>query len=456
MPGPGRITDTMSGADALLWTIGADPVLRPTIIAVLALDCAPSWPDVQARIRRLTQTVPRFRSRAVLRAPGRGRPQFVEDSRFDLGVHLRRIVLPAKASFRDVLDIAQVMATTGFDAELPPWEAVVVEGVDEERAALIVKLHHALVDGIGGIALLASILDQRRHPRREPPAAATAPADHPAHSVSGRLPSPRRVLEGALRAAADPAAQLDRLLSTGASVARLLAPARRPISALMTGRSSRRGFEAFDLPPGALRRAATATGGTINDVFVAGVVRGLSRYHDFHGTAVGGLRALMPVNVRADDDPVGGNHFVPARFVIPVLADAAAGVQEVRRITSSWKHAPGLALSDVLATGLSLLPGPVVRAMWGSMLKGDDFCVTNIPGAPYETYLAGSRVDSFYAFAPPSGAAVNVSLVTPAERACVGVTVDTAAVPDSPKLAACLEEGLVDIFEIGPTPLGDP
>ena len=453
MAGPQeRITDTMSGADALLWTIGRDPVLRPTVVAVMALDRAPSWSDVQTRIASLTKTVPRFRSHAVSRAPGRGRPQFVEDSRFDLDLHLRRIVLPEKSSFRDVLNVAQVMATTGFDVELPPWEAVVVEGVDGERGAVIVKLHHALVDGIGGIAILSHLLDRRRHPPREPTQAEPAPRHHTPRNLLGQLPTPRKVIEEALRTAADPVAQFDRLLSTATSVARLLAPAHQPISALMTGRSSRRSFEAFDLAPGALKQTATATGGTVNDVFVAAVVRGLGRYHELHGSDVGELRALMPVNVRAEDDPAGGNHFVPARFVLPVLADAAACVREVRRITSSWKHAPGLALSDVLATGLNLLPAPVVTAMWGSMLKGDDFCVTNVPGPPFETYFAGSRVESFYAFAPPSGAALNVSLVTPADRSCIGITVDTAAVPDSHRLAACLEDGFGDILGLGRSP----
>jgi WS/DGAT/MGAT family acyltransferase len=444
-----RVSDTMSGADALLWTIGRDPVLRPTVVAVLALDRTPGWSDVQARVRLLTQAVPRLRSCAVLRAPGRGRPEFVEDSRFNLDIHLRRTVLPAQASFRDLLDLAQVMGTTGFDPELPPWEAVLVEGVDGERAALIVKLHHALVDGVGGIAMLSQLLDRRRHPRHEPAPAAAAPYGRKTRGLLEQLPAPRRVLEEVLRATADPIGQIDRLVSTGTSVARLLAPAGKPLSALMTGRSSRRNFEAFDLVPGALRQAATSTGGTINDVFVAAVVCGLGHYHDFHGSALGGLRALMPVNVRVDADPVGGNRFVPARFVIPVLADTAACVREVRRITGSWKHAPGLALSDVVAAALSLLPPPVVTAIWGSMLRGDDFCVTNVPGVPYETYLAGSRVDGFYAFAPPSGAALNVSLVTPAGRACVGISVDTAAIPDSPKLAASLEEGFAEIFGLG-------
>ena len=92
----------------------------------------------------------------------------------------------------------------------------------------------------------------------------------------------------------------------------------------------------------------------------------------------------------------------------------------------------------------------VTTAMWGSMLKGDDFCATNVPGPPFETYLAGSRVERIYAFAPPSGAAVNVSLVSSGGRACVGINVDAAAIPDSANLTGCLEDGFGDILSLGP------
>ena len=160
----------------------------------------------------------------------------------------------------------------------------------------------------------------------------------------------------------------------------------------------------------------------------------------------------MPVNVRVPGQADAGNHFVPARFVVPVSDDPAECVREVQKITNIWKHAPGLALSDVLADGLSLLPAPAVSALWGSMLKGDDFCITNVPGPPFETFLGGARIERMYAFAPPSGAALNVSLVTPAGRSCVGIIVDKAAVPDSPKLAGCLAEGFEELFRLAQSP----
>ena len=121
----------------------------------------------------------------------------------------------------------------------------------------------------------------------------------------------------------------------------------------------------------------------------------------------------------------------------------------MQRITGSWKAAPGLALSELLANGLDKVPDPVVTAMWGSMLKGVDFCVTNVPGPTFETYLAGARVERMYAFAPPSGAAINVSLVTSAHRAGVGIVVDSEAVPDGPQLAACLADGLDEVVRLG-------
>ena len=297
--------------------------------------------------------------------------------------------------------MAQIMATTGFDSELPAWEAVVVEGVDGGRAALIVKVHHALVDGVGGLAVLMHLLDRDRRaasPRAHAPA--TPPDKKTPLDVLKRLPSPRRLFEGAVGAALIRLVRSISLSRLGPRWRVVLAPARQPISTLMNERSSRRTFAVLDLELDALRKAAKVSSATLNDAFVASIVRGLDRYHASHGIALDGLRVLMPLSVRQEGDADAGNHFVPARFVVPVPAEAADCLRGVRQITCTWKHAPGLALNAVMATGLSMLPDIMTTAMWGSMLKGDDFSATNVPGPPFETYLAGSRVERIYAFAP--------------------------------------------------------
>jgi WS/DGAT/MGAT family acyltransferase len=441
------VADTMSGSDALLWTISADPVMRPTIVAIMILDGRPEWAEVRSRVSGLTELVPRLRSRAVTRAPGRGRPQFVVDESFDLDTHLRRMRLSGHGSLRDVLDMAQTMATSGFDPALPLWEAVLVEGVGD-GAALVIKVHHAVIDGVGGLAVLAHLFDASG-PARRAGADAVREADAgPGRSLLRRLPlvpDPIGIVTGAVGAVTHPVRSLGQLAALGTSVARLMAPAGKPISSVMTERSFRRHVEVLELDLAHLKTAARAWGGTVNDVFVASVVRGLGLYHEQHGATSSGFRALMPVNVRGGGENVGGNHFVPARFVIPVHADVADCMAEVRKNAAQWKHAPGLALSDVMATVLSALPAVLARSLWSSMLLGDDFCITNIPGPPFEVFLAGIGVEGIYAVSPPSGAALNVSLVSAANRACITITADVAAVPDSPKLAACLEDGFAEV-----------
>jgi WS/DGAT/MGAT family acyltransferase len=459
----GRIKGSLTDTDTLLWTIGRDPVLRTTIVAVLILDRAPRWKDLQGRMRALTDALPRLRSRVEPASPLRpGRPRWVEDTGFDLDVHLRRMVAPPPATLRTVLDLAQVMGTTAFDPELPLWEAVVVEGIDGGQAALVIKLHHAVVDGVGGIAWILGLLDRTRAPRHrhaagpaasgmfdQPDDGAVSGADGPGSRIARLariVPASRRALEAAGRAAADPVAQVKRARATAESVGRLLAPAGRPLSPLMTTRSMGRRFEVVDLSGDLLHETAAASGVTMNDVFVAGILGGLHRYHRDHGFDTDQLRVLMPVNVRNGRDAAGGNHFVPARFVLPAGADPAECLRRVHSVAGSWKNAPGLGMSDVLAAALNVLPPAMTTVLWGSMLKGDDFVATNVPGPPFETYLSGAHVERLYAFAPTSGAALNVALVTPAGRACVGINLDTAAVPDGAALARCLEKGFHDVF----------
>ncbi len=462
--------DTMSGSDALLWTISSDPVMRPTIVALMVLDGKPDWAEVRARVKGLTQAVPRLRSRAATRGLGRGRPQFVLDESFDLNLHLRRMRLPEHGGLRDVLDMAQTMATSGFDVALPLWEAVLVEDLDVDSAVLVMKVHHALIDGVGGLAVLAQLFDvgpgphagvaarpasERPDPRLHRSPLHRSPLHRSPLDRVPVLPSATQLVGDAVEMATHPVRSFGQLVAVGSSVGRLMAPARRPVSPIMIGRSFRRHVEIIDLDLATLKRAAKAWSGTVNDIFVASVVRGLTLYHEQHGVAVSGFRALMPVNIRDTADREGGNHFVPARFVIPVHRDIADCVAEVRRNAEQWKHAPGLAMSDVLAAGLSALPAAVARGLWGSMLMGDDFCITNIPGPPFQAFLAGVAVKSIYAVSPPSGAALSVSLVSTAERACVTITADVAAVPDSPKLAGCIEDGFAEIsFARPPVPLG--
>ena len=108
----------MSDSDAVLWTIGRDPVLRSPILAVMLLDEEPDWEVGLARVEMLTVIEPRLRARAVAQPYGLGNPQWVDDGRFDLAHHVHQVGAPPPGTFRGVLDLAQLMGTNAFDPEL--------------------------------------------------------------------------------------------------------------------------------------------------------------------------------------------------------------------------------------------------------------------------------------------------------------------------------------------------
>jgi len=470
MEGQRMFEERLSDADALLWTINRDPVLRNTITVVALLDRSPDFEVLVKRVDLLTREVPRLRSKVVPQGMGWGRLVWREDAHFELELHLRRLVAPAPGTLRTALDMAQVMATTGFDPELPLWEATLIEGLEGGRAAMAIKLHHAVIDGVGGLAVVARMLDLQRDPgpadavRTAAPEPVPDPGDHPGANPLGFVAGPVgrmgrlswRAAEMTVGGVLHPIETLAGLRSTGESMLRLLAPTPEPLSSLLRGRSFARRFEVIDLPVGALHQAGEAAGGTVNDAFVAGILGGLRHYHHLHGHVAGDLRIMMPVSIRRPSDPIQSNRFVPARFVLPAdQPDPAARIALVHELAGVWKRDPGLELTDVMAGVLNRLPPALATTAFAMMLKGSDFVATNVPGLPTDTYLAGALVEEFYAFAPPSGAAVNVALVTMGGRACIGVNVDPAAVPDSAVLAGCLQQGFDEVLAlVGGRPRG--
>ena len=449
----------MTAADALLWNIEQDPVLRSTITAVALFDRAPDWDRLVAKLTRGALDVPRLRQTVVLPPFGLGPPEWVDDPGFDLGYHLRRVRAPALGTLRSALDIAEPLSMAGFDRTRPLWEFTLIEGLEGGQAALLQKLHHSIADGVGGIRLAAAMLDLERDVTTEatvlPTATATSAADLAARSVLRQVRGVARAAgraPGVLGAAAVSASRNPMATMTGAaamasSVARMLAPASGPTSPLLAGRTLGRRFDVLEVPLDALKDAAHDADCTLNAAFLAAVVGGAARYHAKHGVVVEDVRLDMPVNLRAEGDPEGGNRFAPTRFRLPMgIDDLAARMRAVGAIADRWRAEPALTITDFLAGALNALPRPVTTGIFGSMLKGVDVTITNIPGIPVETYIAGAQVVREWALAPPSGAAISVSLVSHVDTACIGVTCDTGAVRDVDGFVACLVDGFDEVL----------
>ena len=149
----------MRESDAFSWYMEHDPALRSTIVAVAWLDRSPKWDTLVDRLERATRLVPIFRQRPV-EPPGRlATPRWTVDPDFDLTWHLRRVTSPPPHSQATVIEMARIMAMSGFDAAHPLWEFTLVEDLADGGAALVMKLHHSLTDGIGGMQLLFALFD---------------------------------------------------------------------------------------------------------------------------------------------------------------------------------------------------------------------------------------------------------------------------------------------------------
>ena len=455
--------DFMSDADALMWAIEQDPLLRSTIVTAMFLDRTPSWDAVRDRLERGVRLIPRMRQRVVEPAFGLGTPAWSDDPYFDLDYHARRVRNPDPATDRFVYDLAATAAMEAFDRDRPLWEYTLIEDLPDGRAAFVMKVHHSMTDGVGGIKLLLMLLDLERDP--PPPAPDPEPRPLPVFTPMAvalhRIALQREVVHHALRRAAPTAVDLvgelrsnafgliGSGLSVAASAARFLAPAPTPVSPLLRPRSLGRRVFTLDLPLDDMKRAAKATGVSLNDVFVGGVMGGFHRYHEDFGVDARELRMIMPINVRGSAGGLGGNHFTPARVMMPAgIPDPVARINEISDRCRRMRAEPAVAMTEQLATVLNLLPRKAATALMGSMFKGADLVTSNVPGAPFPLYLGGAEIEHIYAFGPLSGTATNVTLLSHAGTCCVGVNVDLAAVPEPDVLEAHLRGGFAEMLAL--------
>ena len=332
---------------------------------------------------------------------------------------------------------------------------------------MILKVHHSMTDGVGGLELLMGLFDLEREPA--PGVAQPVPRgevdeldalspfglvrpsiDHRRRRAMGI--ARRGVGEGvrvAQRLAIHPAGTTADAARAGRSVAEYLAPATAPRSSIMRGRTLGRDLATVEVPLDGLKAAGRSVGGSLNDAFVACVVGGLARYHEFHGAELDDLRIMMPINLRVEGDTLGGNHFTPARFLVPADVKDPAERIEVLSERCRWiRDEPAVGLTDALATVFNALPTAFTTSFLGAMFKCADFVASNMAGAPLPVYLAGARLDRVFAFGPLSGAAVNFTLISHCGTCCIGVNSDSVAVPDPDVLVEHFEAAIAETLAL--------
>jgi diacylglycerol O-acyltransferase len=427
---------------------------------VLALDRGPDWDRMVDRLERASRLSPGFRHRVVSPPLRLATPRWVPDADFDLSWHVRRFEAPPPKTLATVIDFARKTGMAGFDRDRPLWEFTLVDGLDGGGAALVMKLHHALTDGIGGMELARFLFDVERDggdPGPMPPAPVgerlgrvDLVRDALLYDCSRLARFARHRIGAALgdagHALTHPIETVTGAVATFASIGRTVEPVNDTLSPVMRERHLAWHYDVLEFPLAAIQDAAHAAGATLNDAFLAAVAAGLRTYHERHGATVEELRVTMPISIRGDDDPIGGNRITLMRFKVPVaVPDPATRMTEIHARCGDVKTERSLPHTDAIAGTLNLLP----RAVLGGMLKHVDFLASNVPGITVPLYLAGAKVTRFYGFGPTIGAALNLTLISYGGTCYVGVNSDTGAVPDHDVMLDCLRDGVDEVLAIG-------
>lgn len=451
----------LSAVDQLLHRGEANPRTRSGIMGVEILDTTPDWERFRARFENASRKVLRLRQKVVMPTLPTAAPRWVVDPDFNLDFHVRRMRVPAPGTLRDVFDLAEVAMQSPMDITRPLWSATLVEGLEGGRAATILHLSHAVTDGVGSIEMFASIYDLERDPEpaRVPPLPIPqdlSPNDLMrqginrlpgaiAGSVLGALGAGARVATKVVR---DPMSAVSGVVDYAMSSARVMGQAAEP-SPLLRRRSLSSRTEAIDIKFSDLHRASKAAGGSINDAYLAGMCGALRRYHEALGIPVQTIPMAVPVNLRSEDDPAGGNRFAGVNLAAPVgIADPAQRIQAVRAEMTSKREERAIDMMGAVAPLLSLLPDTFLESAAGSVVNSD-IQASNVAMYPGDTFIAGAKILRHYGIGPLPGVAIMAVLISRSGNVSITARYDRAAITDEELFAQCLLDGFDEVLALG-------
>jgi WS/DGAT/MGAT family acyltransferase len=398
---------------------------------------------VAERLAERIHLVPRLRQRLEEPPLGLANPVWTDDTGFDLDWHVRQASLPAPGGDAELGAFVGREFSHRLDRSRPLWEATLIEGMEDGRTGLLMKVHHALVDGMAALGMAALVLDPDVQPLEiPPPEQAWMPRRYDMRRHVARLATkplaraPKVMLEGLLRTLdSDPrraAADMRRASELVVELAR--ARPQAPMTPLNRPISPNRRYAIGHADLATIKLVGRRAGGTVNDVVLAVVAGMLGRYLAAAGPeAFAGGRpvvALVPVSVRDSSDAGELGNRISTVFVdLPVQEhDLLARVRLINAQTRELKQSAAVRAGALMvgAAGWAppLVSGMLARAM-GSV-RACNLVVSNIPGPQQPFYLSGARMRTVYPIVPlnPSNQGLTVGIVSYDGEVCFGVLAD--------------------------------
>jgi WS/DGAT/MGAT family acyltransferase len=409
--------------------------------AVLVLGSGPEFSVQEARrlLGERVRAVPRLRQRLRRAPPGSGRPFWADDPAFDLRHHVRQRPCPPPGDERALLDVAAAVTGEPLPRSRPLWSATFVTGLADGRTGLVIVMNHVLADGIGGLAVLARLVDGVPGPPPGTPEAAGFPVPAPstrtlaADAWAGRA---RRLthLAGSVRTIRRGVAELG-----GARPPRMLPPTslNRP-----TGPQRRLDAVAADLA--VIRELGHAHGGTINDVILAAIAGALRALMASRGEELDLVTASVPVSARqAATGGQLGNQVGVMPVALPTRGDLAARVTQIAAITRARKTAARGTSAALLGPPFRLLaPTGLLRWVFDRQRLVHTFAA-NLRGPAEPLTFAGAPVQALIPIPNTTGnVTVTFGVLSYAGTLRISVLSDPGRVPDVAVLTAALRREL--------------
>lgn len=408
----------MSHADAA-WLRMDRPTNLMVINALLRFGEPPDWDAVRDVVmERIVGRFPTFRHVARTSVTG---AHWQEDPNFDPEAHVHRVALPAPHDEAALRELVGSLAAMPLDHDRPLWEAYLIEDVGE-GAAMLLRTHHAIADGVALARVLLSAADG---------------GDDDGPGFGERNGHTRSTASQVAGAALHPRRFAGRALTDAGALAKLIAPRFESSDALKAPpHVARHVAWSRPLELWRVKHTARAFRVTVNDVLVSAVAGALRKRL---GTTEP-LHALVPFNLRALDGPLPaglGNRFGLVLLELPVdVDDRVDRLREAARRMDAIKASHEGAIAYGILDVLGRAPAGVESLMIDYFSAKASMVLTNVIGPGAKVTLAGAPVDAVLVWAPCSGSMqMSVSLFSYGGKVTVGFLVDPGVIDDPQRLA---------------------
>jgi diacylglycerol O-acyltransferase len=453
--------ERLSALDATFLAV-EDAVDHMHIASVAILEGpAPTARQLADIVTTKLRLVPRYRQKVVT-APGNiGRPVWVDDPHFNIDYHIRHTALPAPGGHGELRTLVGRVMSQQLDRHKPLWEIWLADGFGDGQWALMMKVHHAMADGIAGTDLLAAVLDLERDPVRTEPER-WEPAPEPStvafalHSLGGLAVAPWNLARTAASTIVRPQAVAKQVIDFGRGALRLATSLSPPPPSSLTGPiGPHRCWDSADASLADVKTIRTALGGTVNDVVLAAVAGGfrdllLSRGEDLSGRVV---HTLIPVSMRAPAARGVFDNRVSAMFAeLPVgLGDSLARFSFVRENMKRLKGSKEIEAAEAITAASGLAP-PMGSALAARLVVHNQHRIetvtTNVPGPQFPLFACGRRVLAMYPYVPIAGRVqVGVAILSYDGGIGFGVTGDYDGAPDVDVVCAGIEAEIRELLK---------